>query len=220
MRSLALLVGIVFGLTAAGGADALSVVFERPPADPFTAGTFFSDVDHPREAATPFALANDASIVSLVWWGGYFGLVPVAGGGTSGFVIRLYATNVFGAPASLPLHEIVVTASVSAVAGVVPGFRFETSLPAALDLPSGVPLWLAIVDVDPTWPTFAWRKSTELGTSFSRSGPGFGWHDSAGRGSFRLEGASVPEPGTALLALLGLSALGVGSRRRNPGQRH
>ncbi len=220
MRSLALLIGVVAGVAAAGGAEALPVVFERPPADPFTAGTFFSDVDHPREAATPFALASDASIVSIVWWGGYFGLPPVPDAGTSGFVIRLYETNIFGAPASRPLHEISVTASVSAVAGVVPGFRFETTLPTALDLPAGVPLWLAIVDVDPTRPTFAWRKSTELGTSFSRFGPGFGWHGATGRGSFRLEGTSVPEPGTALLALLGLTALGVGSRRRTPGTGH
>lgn len=213
MKSLAMVVGVVLGL-AAYRADALSVVLEQSPADPFSAGTFFSDLDHPRSAATPFFLTSSASVASLVWWGGYFGLGPAPADGSSAFVIRLYATNGFGKPESHPLHEVAVTASVSAIAAIVPSFRFEATLPAALDIPAGILLWLAIVDVDPTRPTFAWRKSTEYGTSYSRAEPGFPWNETSGLGSFRLEGTAVPEPGTGVLALLGLSVLAIRSRRR------
>ena len=220
MKSLALLVGLALGVAAAARADALPVVFEQPPADPFVAGTFFSDRDHPREAATPFVLANDSSITSLAWWGGYFGIAPVPSGPTSSFVILLYETDAFGAPSVLPLHEIAVSASVSEVAGVMQSFRFEATLPSALELPGGVPLWLAIVDVDPTRPTFAWRKTTEAGLSWSRAGAGFSWNEAPGLASFRLEGTTVPEPGTAALAALGLSVLGIRARRRTAGTRH
>jgi hypothetical protein len=217
MKSVAALVGVVLGLAAAGRADAAPVLLEQPAADPTVAGTFFSDVDQPREAATPFALAEDASITSIVWWGGYFGVGSVPSVGTSDFVIRLYATDAFGGPAALPLQEVAVSTSVTSIPGAaVPSFQFEASLPASLDVMAGVPLWLAIVDVDPTRPTFAWRKSTESGSSFSRAGAGFAWDETPGFGSFRLEGTVVPEPGTAVLSLLGFSALGLGRRRRVP----
>ena len=214
MKSVTALVWVVLGLAATGRADAVPVLPEQLPADPFVAGTFFSDVHHPREAATPFALDEDASITSIVWWGGYFGLASVPSVGTSDFLIRLYATDASGEPAALPLHEKVVSASVTSIAGAVPSFQFEASLPASLDVPAGAVLWLAIVDVDPTRPTFAWRKSTESGSSFSRAGAGFAWDETPGLASFHLKGTIVPEPGTAMLSLLGLSALGLGSRRR------
>lgn len=213
MRAVAMLVGIALGLTAAGRAEAFPFVLERPPADPFTAGTFFSDQDHPREAATPFSLGSPVSISSLVWWGGYFGLGTPPGAGTSDFVIRLYGGGPFGEPEALALHEVAVVASVTELGGVVTSFRFEAALPTALALPAGVPLWLAIVDVDPARPTFAWRKSTEGEASYSRSGPGFAWNETPGLASFRLVGTIVPEPGTAMLAALGLSVLGAGARR-------
>jgi hypothetical protein len=214
MKSWALLVGLVLGAAAAARADALPLVFEQPPADPFAAGTFFSDRDHPREAATPFSLAHDSAIASLAWWGGYFGIGPVPSSPTSSFVILLYESDALGAPRVLPLHEIAVSASVTEVAGAVQSFRFEATLPGALDLPGGVPLWLAIVDVDPTRPTFAWRKTTEAGVSSSRAGAGLSWSEAPGLASFRLEGTTVPEPGTAALAALGLSVLGLRARRR------
>ncbi len=216
MKSLALLVGVALGLASAVRADALTVLLDQPPADPFAAGTFFSDRDHPREAATPFSLERDSSITALAWWGGYFGITPLPGTSTSSFLIRLYETDAFGAPAALPLHEVEVTASVTEIAGVMPGFRFEAALPSALAVPAGVPLWLAIVDVDPARPTFAWRKTTEAGHSWSRGGPGFAWDETPGLASFQLQGTAVPEPGTAALAALGLSLLGIRGRRLGP----
>ena len=70
MRRTSLLVICLLALCA-HGADA-TVIFDRPAADPFTAGTFFSDVSRPREAATPFALAGAANVHAISWRGGYF----------------------------------------------------------------------------------------------------------------------------------------------------
>lgn len=220
MRAVAILAGMTVCLVAAGRAEALPVVFERLPANPFQAGTFFSDVDHPREATTFFSLGSSASIASITWWGGYSGLGSVPSGATSEFVIRLYAENGHGGPGLLPFYEVAVSPTVTDIGGIVRSFRFAASLPTELEIPGGVPLWLAIVDVDPARPTFAWRKSTEAWFSYSRSDLGYGWNAAQGLGSFRLESTAVPEPGTAALTLLGLSALGFRYRRRLPDTPH
>ncbi len=207
---MAICAGMAFCLFVAGRAEALAVVFEQLPADPFTAGTFFSDADQPREAATGFSLTSSASIASIVWWGGYSGSSPI--GESSDFVIRFYAEDAGGGPALAAFYEAAVSTRVTDIGGIVPSFRFAAALPVALDLPGGAPLWLAIVDVDSTRPTFGWRKTTEAETSYSRPAPGFGWAEAPGLASFRLEATAIPEPGTALLALLGFSLLGIGHR--------
>jgi hypothetical protein len=106
-----------------------------------------------------------------------------------------------------------VTAVCVVESGPVTEFRFTAHLDASIDVPGGVPLWISIVDVDPARPTFAWRKSTEAGTSFSRASADFAWGATPGIASLELQGSTVPEPATSALFGLGLGALAVRHRR-------
>ena len=187
---------------------------EQLPADPFVAGTFFSDVHHPREAATPFALDEDASITSIVWWGGYSGLPVSSSDELAQFSVRIYAADSWGGPKDTAFYQVQAAATRTSVLGaVIPSFQFEMILPKALHLPAGVPMWLALVDLEPKLPTFGWRKSSEFGRSFSRIGTGHAWQKVSGEASFRLKGTAVPEPGTALLVGAGLAGIAATGRR-------
>lgn len=190
----------------AGGAPGRSraaLLFELPPADPTLAGTLFSDAQVPREAATFFTIPQNAQLTNVVWWGGY--LDEIANPGSSPFEIRFFADTASG-PADAPFAAVAVTASVSPFPAPIPEFEYASSLtePVALDAGS---YWISIVDVDPTLPTFEWRKSTQQSFSYSRT-PGEAWSLTDGLGSVRIEGEPVPEPGAGALtafALVGLA---------------
>lgn len=202
---------IVLAIAGAPQRALATILFERPPADPFQAGTLFSDLQHPREAATPFVVPAHAGVTALLWWGGYFSFDDVPNPGTSPFEIRLFADTGAG-PEATPFVVAAVTATVTDFPASLPQFEYAATLPAEVVLDAGL-WWISIVDVDPALPTFAWRKSSEAAFSFSRL-PGQGWSETPGLASVRLEGRTLPEPGTALLAGLGLAFLGVHGRRR------
>jgi len=186
-----------------------STLFELAPADPFAAGTLFSDLQHPREAASYVTLIDGAAIECLVWWGGYFSFDEVPNPGASPFEIRLFADTGSG-PAEAPFVVAAVTATVTPFPASLPQFEYAASLAQPIVLAPGT-YWISIVDVDPANPTFAWRKSAESFYSFSRV-PGDAWSLTSGLASVRLEGVLVPEPGTAALAALGLTLLCARSR--------
>jgi hypothetical protein len=190
-----------------------STLFELPPADPFAAGTLFSDAQHPREAASFFTLVEGATLDGLAWWGGYFSFEDVPNPVTSPFEIRVF-TDTGTCPADVPFVAAAVTASVTPFPASLPQFEYHATLAQPGVLPAGT-YWLSIVDVDPANPTFAWRKSTEVSSSFSRL-PGGDWGETPGLASMRLEGSFVPEPGTGALAALGLAGLGAARARRPP----
>jgi len=207
MRPTALLPLCLLSLCA-GGADA-TVIFDRPAADPFTAGTFFSDVSRPREAATPFQLDDPADLHGIAWHGGYFD--PEMPGATTAFVIHFF-DDVAGTPSDTPFHSADVLADVTALPGVVVEFSYMAVLPQALRLPGDVPLWVSIAENDAaTNATFAWRKSSESGTSFSRADAASDWEPFPGVAGLTLEGTVVPEPST--IALLGIGLFGLAGGR-------
>lgn len=206
---------LVFALTLVpAAARATQVLLENPPADPFAAGTLFSDLQHPREAASAITLDSSAEVTQLVWWGGYFAFEDVDPPSTSDFEIRIYADGGDG-PLETPLFTASVTATVAPFPAAVQQFEYTATLDEPFALEGGVTYWLAIVDADPNLPTFAWRSSSDAFFSFSRAPGDAAWETAVGLGSVRLVGHAVPEPGTALLAGLGLAGLAaVGSRRR------
>lgn len=208
--ALAIVASLVGSLGWAPGPAFATTLFEQPPADPFVAGTLFSDLQHPREAATPFALSQPAAIGALIWWGGYFAFDDVPNPGSSPFEVRFFADTGAG-PEATPFLVAAVTASVCEFPAPLQQFEYAATLPAEVALDPGL-WWIAIVDVDPGNPTFAWRKGTEAAFSFSRS-PAGAWAPAPGLASVRLEGRIVPEPGTVLLAGLGLAILAACSRR-------
>jgi hypothetical protein len=209
------LTALAIALALAGPPEAAraATVLEQSPADPFMAGTLFSDLQHPREAASSFALGHNARLTSLVWWGGYYSLEEPPNPTSSPFEIRLYADTGSG-PAETPLAVVGVTATVTPFPSALPQFEFSAMLSEPVLLLAGTTYWISIVDVDPMNPTFAWRKSTEAAWSYSRVPGEPGWDPTPGLGSVRLEGRFVPEPGTAVLAALGLGGLAAGARTR------
>jgi hypothetical protein len=211
MRHPAVMLLCLLGLYASG-ADA-TLIFDRPAADPFTAGTFFSDVSLPREASTPFHLDAPADVHGIAWRGGYFGAATP--GATAAFVIHVF-DDVAGAPSDTPFFSAEVLAEVVEFPGVVAEFAYTAQLSQALWLPGGVTLWISIAESeDATNATFTWRKSSESGTSFSRVDAASGWQPFAGSAAFTLDGvhaaAPVPEPDTSALVAIGV--LGVASAR-------
>jgi hypothetical protein len=209
MRRTALLLVCLLGLCARG-ADA-TVIFDRPAASPFIAGTFFSDVSRPREAATPFELDGAADVHGIAWRGGYFD--PTTPGATAAFVIQLF-DDAAGTPSDTPFYRADVLADVVSFPGAVVEFSYTAVLPQALWLPGGVTHWLSIAENDgATSATFTWRKSSESGLSFSRADAASAWQSFPGTAGFALDGvpAAVPEPNTS--ALLGIGVLGLAAAR-------
>ena len=195
----------------AGAADA-TVIFDRPAADPFTAGTFFSDVSRPREAATAFQLEQAAEIQGVAWRGGYFD--PTTPPASVAFVIHFF-DDASGAPADVPFYSAELLADVTPLPGPVVQFSYRATLPGALSLPGGVPLWISIAESDPaTSAVFTWRKSSETGTSYSRADASSAWQAFPGTAGLELDGlvAATPEPTPAVL--LGFGMLGLGARAR------
>lgn len=209
-RAIALLL-LVLGLGPAA-ADA-TVVFDRPAADPFTAGAFFADLSRPREAATSFELDQSAAVHGVAWRGSYFD--PTTPGASTAFVISFFQ-DAAGMPAEAPFFTAEVLADVAALPGPIAEFSYAGVLPGALLLPGGVPLWISIAESDAaTSASFTWRKSSESGTSFSRIDPTGAWQAFPGSAGLALDGltTTVPEPGTAASLALGILGL-AGVRRR------
>lgn len=197
-------------LLVTAGTAAAAVLVEQLPSN--AAAGYYSNVNQPQQWADDFSLTAAAALDGVSWWGGY----DTANGGiedpgSDAFRVRVYSD--IGGTGTV-LHEFgsssvirTPTALVDAAGNSV--YRYDLDLSAApVGLPTG-DLYLAIENLGAS--DWFWQAAG-TGMSWYRGEDTDDWAAAPRDGdqlAFRLTTAAsqtVPEPGTAGLALLAVVA--------------
>lgn len=204
-------------LLATAGTATAAVLVEQLPSN--GAAGYYSNANQPQQWADDFSLPAAATVGGVSWWGGY----DTANGGledsgSDDFRVRVYSDI---AGTGSVLHEFgsvsvmrTATALVDAAGNSV--YRYDLDLSAApVGLPTGG-LYLAIENLGAS--DWFWQADG-IGMSWYRGEDTDDWAAAPRDGdqlAFRLTAAAdqtVPEPGTAGLALLAVVAWSCARRR-------
>ena len=191
-----------------------SVIFSQ--AANFPAGSLFSsqnDTNSFGNFATVydnFSFSSDNLVDGVDWVGGYFSGAPAA---ISSFALSIFGNNA-GQPGSLLFSETITGNAGETFIGTdnngSPTYSYSANLTNTFLAQAGATYWLAIVPSLGFPPQWGWYTSSQ--------GDGVSYQDFLGSRSqlgrdfaFSLTGQQVPEP-SAILGLLGLGLLGIGSQ--------
>ncbi|TRT85133.1 MAG: PEP-CTERM sorting domain-containing protein [Microcystis aeruginosa Ma_OC_H_19870700_S124] len=157
-----------------------------------------------------FSFSSDNLVDGVDWVGGYFNGSPAA---ISSFALSIFGNNA-GQPGSLLFSETITGNAGETFIGTdnngSPTYSYSANLTNTFLAQAGATYWLAIVPSRGFPPQWGWYTSSQ--------GDGVGYQDFFGSRSqldrdfaFSLTGQQVPEP-SAILGLLGLGLLGIGSQ--------
>lgn len=157
-----------------------------------------------------FSFSSDNLVDGVDWVGGYFSGAPAA---ISSFALSIFGNNA-GQPGSLLFSETITGNAGETFIGTdnngTPTYSYSANLTNTFLAQAGATYWLAIVPSLGFPPQWGWYISSQ--------GDGVSYQDFFGNRSqlatdfaFSLTGERVPEP-SAILGLLGLGLLGIGSQ--------
>jgi hypothetical protein len=212
-----LLIVVVFGLTESSFGSIL--LFDNgPPYGGFSPSDFsYSGTAPFGQSGDKFTLSTDAVITDIEWWGVYF---P----GTPDTIDDCFTLRVFSLVGTSPEREPLISLAVDPARSgpaYVPGagnvYDYVSSAPD-IHLDAGTYVLSIVNDTPGNVPHWHWATSHDLtGYSWVRSTDGDSWSLASDELAFNIRGEAVPEPGSIVLLVIGLSGSFVLFERKRRG---